>query len=151
MAQHCALSEPVLLTDLAIMVPLMQHNIALNGATGAARAAVLSWGEPVPPAVAAAAPSLILAADLAYVEECFPLLLRTLQDLLEVNPRAVVYFCQKRRRRADLRFVRMAKKAFDVRDVVDEQRAVFERERMIFLEFRRRGASKSGAACAGQE
>ena len=137
-AKGCTVSTPVLMTDLAVMVPLMEHNIALNGVQAAARATVLGWGDALPEAVVAARPSVVLAADLAYLEACFPLLLRTFGDLFEVNPRAVVYFCQKRRRRADLRFIKTARKMFDVREVADDERRVFERERMFLLEFRRR-------------
>jgi hypothetical protein len=82
----------------------------------------------------------VLAADLAYLESCFPLLLQTFADLVELNPDCVVYFCQKRRRRADLQFIKSARRMFDVREPEDDERVVFERQRMFLLEFRKRTA-----------
>lgn len=98
-------------------------------------------------------PTVILAADLAYLEPVFPLLLRTLDDLLSLSGgkkkegkeegearegEATVYFCLQKRRRADARFLRRARKAFEIVDAVDEERSRFERDRLFLFEFRRR-------------
>ncbi|KOS21587.1 Uncharacterized protein ESCO_005067 [Escovopsis weberi] len=65
-------------------------------------------------------------------------------DLFAVNEGAVVYFCFKRRRRADMQFVKKAKKAFLVEEVFDEDRPVFSRQNLFLFTFRSRGSkSKS--------
>jgi len=58
---------------------------------------------------------VILAADCAYFEPSFPLLLGTLQRFL--GTRTVLWFCYKKRRKADKDMVRMLEKAFDVQEV----------------------------------
>jgi hypothetical protein len=76
-------------------------------------------------------PDVILAADCVYFEPAFPLLITTLQDLL--GPNSVCYFCFKRRRRADLRFMKMAKKAFDMEEIRDDPGAESYNRENIFL------------------
>lgn len=50
-----------------------------------------------------------------------------MEDL--IGEETVCYFCFKKRRRADLRFVKMAKKTFDVRAVEDDpDKVVWDRE-----------------------
>lgn len=71
---------------------------------------------------------MILAADCVYYEPAFPLLLRTLKDLLVLCPAATVYFCFKKRRRADMQFLKNAKKAFTVTELPDDDRPVFSRQ-----------------------
>lgn len=68
--------------------------------------------------------------------------MQTLKDLLELNSDAVVYFCFKKRRRADLRFVKMAKKAFHVEEIFDEDRPIFSRESLFLYTF---GSKKAGS------
>ena len=63
-------------------------------------------------------PDIILAADCVYFEPAFPLLLDTLLALAGVN--TTIYFCFKKRRRADMRFIKAARKAFVVREVDDD-------------------------------
>lgn len=79
---------------------------------------------------------MILAAECVYLEPAFPLLMQTLKDLLALNHGAVVYFCFKRRRRADLQFIKMARKAFKVDQVSDEDRPVFERQQLFLFSLR---------------
>lgn len=112
------------------MLHLMETNIELNGLTGVVRPAVLNWGEPLPAGVPTH-PAVILAADCVYFEPAFPLLIATLRDLL--GPDSVCYFCFKRRRRADLRFVKMARKAFQVDDIGDDPDAPTYKKENIFL------------------
>lgn len=83
-------------------------------------------------------PDVILAAECVYFEPAFPLLMQTLKDLFELNEDAVVYFCFKKRRRADMQFVKAAKKAFVVEEIFDEDRPVFQRESLFLFTFRKR-------------
>lgn len=85
-------------------------------------------GEPLPADIVQFKPDVILAAECVYFEPAFPLLLQTLKDLLALCPSATVYFCFKKRRRADMQFVKRAKKAFVLTEVVDDERPVFSRE-----------------------
>lgn len=66
-------------------------------------------------------------ADCVYFEPAFPLLQKTLSDL--IGPDTVCYFCFKKRRRADMHFMKAAKKMFDIQDVADDpDRDVYARE-----------------------
>ena len=72
-------------------------------------------------------PDIILAADCVYFEPAFPLLLETLKAL--VGPNTTVYFCFMKRRRADMRFMKAARKAFVVQEVGDDpDRARYTRQ-----------------------
>lgn len=73
-------------------------------------------------------PDIILAADCVYFEPAFPLLMQTLKDLLALVPAATVFFCFKKRRRADMQFLKAARKAFTVAQVEDEDRPVYSRD-----------------------
>ncbi|KAL9009935.1 MAG: hypothetical protein Q9173_005081 [Seirophora scorigena] len=107
------------LTDLALMLPLLNHNIALNHPHSPTAAHILGWGSPIiPSSTGPSAPDILLAADCAYFEPAFPLLLQTMRELM--GPGAVCYFCFKKRRRADLGFVKMARKVFEVSAVEDD-------------------------------
>lgn len=112
------------------MLHLMETNIELNGLATVVHPAVLNWGEPLP-ADMPTHPAVILAADCVYFEPAFPLLIATLRDLL--GPDSVCYFCFKRRRRADLRFVKMARKAFEVEEIDDDPDAAAYKKENIFL------------------
>lgn len=83
-------------------------------------------------------PNVILAAECVYFEPAFPLLMQTLKDLLILNNDATVFFCFKKRRRADLQFIKMAKKAFHVVEIFDEDRPVFQRQALFLFTFRSR-------------
>ncbi|KAK1150348.1 Protein-lysine N-methyltransferase efm6 [Aspergillus melleus] len=117
-ARGCNIGKPPLyITDQAPMLPLMETNIKINNLASTVVAGVLNWGEPIPDLIPSH-PAVILAADCVYFEPAFPLLISTLVDLL--GPGSVCYFCFKRRRRADLRFMKMARKAFEVDIVTDD-------------------------------
>lgn len=73
--------------------------------------------------------------------------METIKDLLKLNPAAVVYFCFKKRRRADMHFVKMAKKAFLVEEIFDEDRPVFQRQGLFLFSF----ASRTGQGQQGQK
>lgn len=102
-------------------------------------------GEPLPREVVTQKPNVIIAAECVYFEPAFPLLLDTLKDLLALNEEAVVYFCFKKRRRADMQFVKMAKKAFLVEELFDEDRPVFQRQSLFLFSFKCRPSAKSTA------
>jgi protein N-lysine methyltransferase METTL21A len=85
-------------------------------------------------------PTHILAADCVYFEPAFPLLLATLSALLTLNPSASIYFCFKRRRRADMQFMKKAKKMFMVQEIEDEEKPIWERERLFLYVFRSRNS-----------
>ena len=120
------------LSDIPPMLPLLEHNISLNPTTIAVKALSLSWGEPLPSTLDP--PDVILAADCCYFEPAFPLLLDTLDELLRSKEGSVCYFCFKKRRKADLGFVKMARKRFEVVDggLDDPERSTWQREG-IFL------------------
>ena len=90
-------------------------------------------------------PNVILAAECVYFEPAFPLLMQTLKDLFALNSDAVVYFCFKKRRRADMNFVKAAKKAFLVEEIFDEDRPVFQRQSLFLFSFRSRPAKKQAS------
>ncbi|ORX95500.1 putative methyltransferase-domain-containing protein [Clohesyomyces aquaticus] len=122
------------ITDQLPMFDLMNQNIALNDLSSTVTASIYDWGTP-PPSSIPRNPDIILAADCVYFEPAFPLLQSTLKDLItnNENENAVCYFCFKRRRRADLGFVKTARKMFDVEEVMDDpDRKVWEREK-VFL------------------
>jgi len=95
-------------------------------------------GDPLPKEVTREKPNLILAADCVYFEPAFPLLLATLQDLLELCNEAVIYFCFKKRRRADMQFMKNARKKFLVEEIEDVEREKFSREGLFLYTFRRK-------------
>lgn len=85
-------------------------------------------GEELPESVVRLRPDVVLAAECVYFEPAFPHLMKTLTELLALNEEAVVYFCFKKRRRADMQFVKMARRAFAVEELVDEDRPQFQRQ-----------------------
>ncbi|KAJ5556904.1 hypothetical protein N7494_000819 [Penicillium frequentans] len=133
-ARGCKIGAPIHITDQQPMFSLMNDNIKLNHLESMVTASILNWGEPIPEHIPSK-PEVILAADCVYFEPAFPLLIATLQDLL--GPDSVCYFCYKRRRRADLRFMKMAKKTFDVVEVRDDPDAQsYNRENISLLTIR---------------
>ncbi|KAJ5745539.1 hypothetical protein N7520_010721 [Penicillium odoratum] len=129
-ARGCKIGSPIHITDQQPMFTLMNDNIKLNHLESIVTASILNWGEPIPENIPSK-PDVILAADCVYFEPAFPLLISTLQDLL--GPDSVCYFCFKRRRRADLRFMRMAKKIFEVVEVRDDPNTPSYNRDNIFL------------------
>ncbi|KAF2769664.1 hypothetical protein EJ03DRAFT_256640, partial [Teratosphaeria nubilosa] len=117
-ALGCAPEHVVHVTDQQPMLQLMQDNIALNDLTGCAQASVYNWGEACPEGIPAH-PDIVLAADCVYFEPAFPLLQKTLEDL--IGPDTVCYFCFKKRRRADMQFMKAAKKVFVIESIVDDR------------------------------
>ncbi|KAL3424326.1 hypothetical protein PVAG01_03607 [Phlyctema vagabunda] len=137
-ALGCKLNHPLLLTDQENLLDLMHHNVKLNALGSQIHPLVLNWGEPLPKAVLEQKPDVILAADCVYFEPAFPMLLETLEHLLALNGDATIYFCFKKRRRADMQFMKNAKKKFIVEEVEDQDRAVFSREALFLYTFKRK-------------
>jgi hypothetical protein len=61
-----------------------------------------------------------------------------LEGLLELCADAVVYFCFKKRRKADLQFMKNAKKKFLVEEIEDIDRVTFSREGLFLYTFKRK-------------
>jgi len=135
-ARGCEIQNTILATDKVEMVPLMEHNIGLNELQDHVQAMVLDWGEALPRTVADFKPDVILAADCVYFEPAFPLLLATLTELLALCPAATIYFCFKKRRRADMQFLKKARGAFLVEEIHDDDRPAFSREGLFLHTFR---------------
>ncbi|KKK24264.1 hypothetical protein P175DRAFT_0511914 [Aspergillus ochraceoroseus IBT 24754] len=126
--------SPLYITDQIPMVSLMEANIKLNNLSSTVKAAVLDWGDPIPADIPRH-PAIILAADCVYFEPAFPLLVTTLKELL--GPDSVCYFCFKKRRRADLRFMKLAKKAFSITEISDDPDAeTYKRENISLYSIR---------------
>lgn len=105
-------------------------------------------GEPLPAAIITLQPTVILAAECVYYEPAFPLLQQTLQDLLTLCPAATVFFCFKKRRRADLQFVKRLRKAFVVADAVDDERPVWGRQGLFLYTITSKGGGERGSDAA---
>jgi len=123
----------VCLTDQIPMLALMKKNIALNKLEDKVGAEVYDWGTEAPASIlpeGAEYPDIVLAADCVYYEPTFPLLLQTLDDL--IGPRTTCYFCFKKRRKADMRFIRDMMKKFHVEHVEYDKKQEDQRE-AIFL------------------
>lgn len=99
------------------MLPLMQRNTALNDLAPSVHPSIYNWGEPTPAGLPAR-PEIILAADCIYFEPAFPLLMRTLEEL--IGERTVCWFCFVKRRKADMHFLKAARKVFEVERVGDD-------------------------------
>jgi hypothetical protein len=126
------------------MLSLMQMNITLNDLTRKVTAVVYDWGTPVPETITHSFkakesqwhPDVILAADCVYFEPAFPLLLQTLGDLL--GPETVCYFCFKKRRKADWRFIKQMQKQFYAKLVPYPGSEEDQRENIYLYEVRRK-------------
>lgn len=127
---HGYSSSPIYITDQEPMFPLMETNIRLNNLSSVVKAAVLNWGQPLPSGIPSY-PAIVLAADCVYFEPAFPLLISTLQELL--GPESVCFFCFKRRRRADLRFLKLARKAFEIDEIRHDPDVEASRRENLFL------------------
>jgi len=110
----------------------MKHNVALNSLTASVSVLELNWGCPLPTGLPER-PDLILAADCVYFEPAFPLLVKTLSDLVS-DDMPEVLFCCKKRRKADKRFFALLKKHFDWSQVDDDpDYASYTRESISLL------------------
>ncbi|KAI0771494.1 putative methyltransferase-domain-containing protein [Trametes elegans] len=125
------LGARVWITDQAPLLGIMEQNVSLNNLESHVSVAELNWGEPIPSEFSK--PDLILAADCVYFEPAFPLLVKTLADLVQDGTPKIL-FCYKKRRKADRRFFTLLKKEFTWEEVSDDpQRAVYSREAITLL------------------
>ncbi|PVI07845.1 hypothetical protein DM02DRAFT_608460 [Periconia macrospinosa] len=123
------LTKTLHITDQEPMFELMKQNITLNDLTSRVQASIYDWGTSTPTNLPQH-PDIILAADCVYFEPAFPLLQQTLQDLIGEN--TVCYFCFKKRRRADLQFMKVARKMFNVKEVEDDpDKGIWSRENLF--------------------
>ncbi|KAL1302263.1 hypothetical protein AAFC00_002684 [Neodothiora populina] len=121
--------SPIHLTDQLPMLGLLKQNIALNSLMSRVKASIYDWGNAVPSDLPQH-PDILLAAECVYFEPAFPLLQQTLRDL--IGPNTVCYFCFKKRRRADLHFMKAIRKTFVVEDVADDpEKPVWSRENLF--------------------
>ena len=122
----CKTTKTLHITDQEPMFELMKQNIALNNLESKVSASIYDWGTSTPSNLPAH-PDVILAADCVYFEPAFPLLQQTLKDL--IGEKTVCYFCFKKRRRADLQFMKVARKMFNVKEVEDDpDKEIWSRE-----------------------
>ncbi|KAF2864088.1 hypothetical protein K470DRAFT_254418 [Piedraia hortae CBS 480.64] len=135
-ALGCKLRQPIYITDQAPMLPLMQKNIELNGLQDHVKAIIYNWGDSRPDNIPSH-PDVVLAADCVYFEPAFPLLCKTLEDL--IGPETTCYFCFKKRRRADMQFVKAVRKAFEVEPVLDDpDQKTYARENITLCTIKRK-------------
>lgn len=106
------------ITDMDAMIDLIHKNVALNGFQNRVKVELLDWSKPIPDSIAKKPVDIVLAADCVYYEPAFQLLEKTLVDLVGDN--TIVFFCFKKRRRADLTFMKAIRKRLDVHEVKDE-------------------------------
>ncbi|OCL06592.1 hypothetical protein AOQ84DRAFT_321198 [Glonium stellatum] len=132
----CTIDKTLIITDQKPMLALMERNIILNNLQSKVKAAIYDWGEPVPAQIPSH-PDIILAADCVYFEPAFPLLQKTLADL--IGEETVCYFCFKKRRRADLHFMKAVRKNFEVKEIDDDpDKEVYERENIFLYKITRK-------------
>ncbi|KAL5380338.1 hypothetical protein DPSP01_007912 [Paraphaeosphaeria sporulosa] len=129
-ALGCGTDTILHITDQEPMFELMKQNIVLNNLTSKVSAKIYDWGQPTPSGLPKY-PDIILAADCVYFEPAFPLLQETLKDL--IGEKTVCYFCFKKRRRADLQFMKVARKMFDVKEVEDDPDKKIYSRQSLFL------------------
>ena len=116
LGEQASKPSTIQMTDQEPMLPLMERNITLNNLNrDLISASVLDWGISMG---AFSPPDILIAAECVYFEPAFPLLLQTMAELIGLD--TICYFCFKKRRRADLRFVKEAKKIFKVNEVFDD-------------------------------
>ena len=113
---HPESQHQITVTDQAVMMPLIEQNVTLNKLDSfRVTSKLLDWAEP---ATSLPPPDMLFAADCVYFEPAFPLLLKTMESLIGKD--TVCYFVFKKRRRADMHFIRTARKLFDVQEINDD-------------------------------
>ncbi|KAL2076916.1 hypothetical protein ACEWY4_027490 [Coilia grayii] len=119
------LGANVTVTDRAPALDFLSANVRDNlppGLQGAARVSELTWGEGLE-RYEGGAYDLVLGADIVYLEETFPALLRTLEHLS--SQRTVVLLACRLRYERDQRFLSLLRGSFAVQDIhYDAQRDV---------------------------
>ncbi|KAK7470962.1 Protein-lysine N-methyltransferase efm6 [Stygiomarasmius scandens] len=103
----------VWITDQKPLLDVMQRNVSINDLNSSCTVSELDWGTAIPASIPQ--PDVVCAADCVYFEPAFPLLVKTLSDL--VDDKTEVLFCYKKRRKADKRFFALLKKKFTWKEV----------------------------------
>ncbi|KAF9651274.1 S-adenosyl-L-methionine-dependent methyltransferase [Thelephora ganbajun] len=111
-------AERVWITDQSPLLDIMRQNVQLNSLSSTVTVAELNWGDPLPPSIPHKY-DVILAADCVYFEPAFPLLAKTLADLVP-DKSVEVLFCYKKRRKADKHFFTLLTKEFTWTEVADD-------------------------------
>ncbi|KDQ64981.1 hypothetical protein JAAARDRAFT_117033 [Jaapia argillacea MUCL 33604] len=118
------LGGSVWITDQSPLLENMVRNVEINDLSHCVSVAELNWGEPISQELSRPA-DMILAADCVYSEPAFPLLVKTLDDLVHGDSSEVL-LCYKKRRKAsflspaDKRFFTLLKKKFTWVEVEDD-------------------------------
>ncbi|KIW91435.1 uncharacterized protein Z519_08331 [Cladophialophora bantiana CBS 173.52] len=136
--------QKIFITDQMPMLALMGKNIALNRLEDKVVAEIYDWGTSPPSSIlspgGAQHPDIVLAADCVYFEPAFPLLLQTLSDL--IGPETTCYFCFKKRRKADMRFIRDMMRKFHVECVEYDGKEADQREGIFLYGVRRKSSDE---------
>ncbi|EHY55925.1 Protein-lysine N-methyltransferase efm6 [Exophiala dermatitidis] len=143
-ALGCEVDTKIWVTDQLPMLALMQKNVELNKLEAKVGAAIYDWGSPPPADIlrnGTEQPDIVLAADCVYFEPAFPLLLQTLTDL--IGPSTTCYFCFKKRRKADMRFIRDMTKKFAVEQISYAGRDSDQREGIFLYQVRKKEKTNS--------
>ncbi|KAH0844549.1 hypothetical protein AYO21_08561 [Fonsecaea monophora] len=133
--------QKIYITDQIPMLALMRKNITLNKLEDKVVAEVYDWGTAPPPTILSSRtqhqhPDVVLAADCVYFEPTFPLLLQTLNDL--IGPETTCYFCFKKRRKADMRFIRDMTKSFQAEYIEYDGKEADQKEGIFLYAVRRK-------------
>ncbi|KAI9283214.1 putative methyltransferase-domain-containing protein [Sporodiniella umbellata] len=119
--------KKILLTDQISMMELMQQNIGLNKLDHLVSANLLNWGEKIPEESELLTADVILASECVYLEVCFIPLIETFLALSKKD--TIIYLAYRKRRKADKRFFQLARKKFEIEDVMDDpNREIYNKE-----------------------
>jgi len=107
------LAASVTLSDVPDVVPLLVANVRLNGSPNV-DAVALDWFEPLPPALLADPPDVLLASDVVYDPALHAPLLRTLDALLNGAGVPLLLLAHRHRNPHDAEFFGALNDAFCV-------------------------------------
>ncbi|KAK5632250.1 hypothetical protein RRF57_007964 [Xylaria bambusicola] len=130
-ARGCDLGEnhpPLYITDQMEMFSLMRHNIALNQLEGKVKA--INRFKPTRRDPGRRLRVLRAGVPAAADDAIRPTIAAS---------RAVVYFCFKKRRRADMQFLKQARKRYCVAEVEDEEKPVWSRQGLFMFAITAKG------------
>ncbi|CAO3699803.1 unnamed protein product [Rhizopus stolonifer] len=129
--------KKVMLTDQIPMMELLIKNIGLNKLDNVVNAKILNWGEAIPEEFELLEADVILASDCVYLEVCFIPLIETFLALSKKE--TLIYLAYNKRRKADKRFFQLARKKFEIIDVIDDpKREVYNREGIRLFALKRK-------------
>ncbi|KAI8886926.1 hypothetical protein K501DRAFT_243211 [Backusella circina FSU 941] len=136
-AMACPSVKEIVMTDIIVMMDLMNENIKLNGANDKVTAQVYKWGEETEESATLTNADVILVSDCIYLEVAFRPLLDALLYLSNKN--TDIYVTYQKRRKADKRFFQMARKVFDIVEIQDDpKRLEYRKKAQYFYLFKRK-------------